>query len=187
MSFKQKKNELFYSKEWDTILNSLIKYFPFNLPFNLYDISQKENIKYDDLLTDSASNVEQTYVDITNHLIYNDFTRLNDFRNIILTDKGRQLIQNGSYKKFAQIERLRQKAEIRDLWVKRHWFWVEFLKVILSIGVGALLTLGIQNFTNFTEPKPNQKENLQLPKSDTVQKNKPRTHNNRSAARLADE
>jgi len=168
MFYKSTQKDVFFSKEWDDILNSLLKFLPSNLPFNLYDISKKEKIHYENLLTDGASNVEQTYIDITNHLIYNDFARLSDFRNIILTDKGRQLLDYSSYKKFAQIERLRQEAEIRDLWVKKNWFWVEFLKVIISVVVGALLTLGIQYFVSDKETIPKQKTDSQILNSETI-------------------
>jgi len=141
MKLKLKSKDIFYSKEWDDILNSLIKYFPINDHFNLYDLSQKANLKFEDLITDGASKTKQTYVDITNHLIYNAFVELNDFDNIILTDKGRQLVDYGNYHKFAKTMRLKREAEIKDLWVKKNYFWVEFAKLLVGAILGILLTL----------------------------------------------
>jgi hypothetical protein len=135
---------IFNSIELDTILNSLIKFFPINSPFNLYVISQESKIEYEDFIIDGLSNVEQTYIDITNNLIYNDFAMLNDFYNIVLTNKGRELVKYGGYKEFVKNACLKQDAESRGFWIKKNWFWVELLKVVLSVVVGVLLTLGVQ-------------------------------------------
>ncbi|RTL56343.1 MAG: hypothetical protein EKK37_17900 [Sphingobacteriales bacterium] len=167
MELKSDIDEYFYSKEWDIILNSLLTFLPPNLSFNLYKISQEVNINYEDIMVDGISKVEKTYTDITNYLIYNDFVKLHHFPNVTFTDKGRRLLECGSYKGFAHAEQLRQKAEKRDLWVKKNWFWVEFLKVIITIIVGALLTLVIQYFTNNNGSK--QKTNYQSLKHDTTQ------------------
>lgn len=140
----QPNNQVFHSNEWDTILNSLLNLLPCDSPFNLYEISQQEKIEYSDFLTNGFANNENTYVEITNYLIYNDLAKLFNFKKIILTDKGRKLVEYGSYKKYAAVLDLKTKAEIRDLWVKKNWFWVEFIKIILSLFMGALLTLGIQ-------------------------------------------
>jgi hypothetical protein len=141
MQLRLKSKELFYSKEWDDILNALIKYFPINQQFNLYELSQKADLKYEDLITDGVSKTKQTYVHITNHLIYNDFVELMDFQNIILTDKGRQLVEYGNYNKFAKALDNKKVAEMNDLWVKKNWYWVEFVKLLIGAGLGILLTL----------------------------------------------
>ena len=145
MLLRLKSKEIFYSKELDDILNSLIKYFPLNQPFNLYTLSQSANLKYEDFMTDGISKTKQTYILITNHLIYNDFVELNDFENIILTDKGRLLVEYGNYAKYAKIMNLKLKAEKKELWVKNNWYWVEFLKLLIGALLGILLTLFAQH------------------------------------------
>lgn len=65
-------------------------------------------------------------------------------KKIILTDKGRKLVEYGSYYQYASVLDLKTKAEIKDLWVKKNWFWFEFIKIMLSLFMGALITLGIQ-------------------------------------------
>jgi hypothetical protein len=137
--------EVFHSNEWDTILNSLLNLLPCDSPFNLYEISQQEKIEYSDFLTSGFAKNENTYVEITNYLIYNDFAKLFNFEKIILTDKGKKLVEYRSYKKFMAVFNLKTKAEIRDLWVKKNWFWVEFVKIIVGLFMGILLTLCIQN------------------------------------------
>lgn len=148
MILKSTQNEtIFYSYEWDAILNSLLNFFPTDSPFNLYDISQQVKKEYSDFFTDGFAKNKKTYIDITNCLIYNGFVILIDFHNITLTDKGRQLVEYGSFKKYAQISELRTKSEINDLWVKKNWFWVEFVKIFFGLFMGALMTLAIQKLS----------------------------------------
>ncbi len=145
MQLELKSKEIFYTKEWNEILNSLIKYLPLKIQFNLYELSQKANLTYDDLITDGASRTKQTYVQITNHLIYNDFVELKDFENVILTERGRQLVEFGSYNNFAKMLDLKRKSEIKDLWVKKNYFWIEFVKLLIGAILGILLTLVSQH------------------------------------------
>jgi hypothetical protein len=148
MNLKSNQNEkIFYSYEWDTILNSLLNFLPTDNPFNLYEISQQVGKEYSDFLANGLAKNEKTYIDITNSLIYNGFVKLSDFHNITLTEKGRQLVEYGSFKKYAQIAELRKKAEIRELWIKKNWFWVEFVKICIGIILGAMMTLGIQQLS----------------------------------------
>lgn len=141
------KEIVFYSFEFDAILNSLLNFLPTDSPFNLYEISQKVEKDYSDIFTDGFAKNEKTYIEITNYLIYNGFVKLFDFHNITLTDKGLKLIEYGSFRKYAHISELQTKAEIRDLWVKKNWFWVEFVKISVGIILGALMTLGIQKMS----------------------------------------
>lgn len=141
-----KRKGVFHSREYDTILDSMIKYFPLNEPFNLYDISQKANLSYEDFLTDGISKTKQTYIQITNLLIYNGFVELKDFENTILTDKGRQLVDYGNYKAYGDIIKRQLEAKKKDLWVKKNWYWIEFIKIILAALVGIFLTLFVEYF-----------------------------------------
>jgi len=141
MQLRLKSKEIFFSKEWNDILNSLIEYFPLNQQFNLYNLSQEVNKEYDDLITDGLSKTKQTYVDITNLLIHNDFVELKDFENIILTDRGRQLVEYGNYSKFAKTMELKKEAEIKGFWVKKNWLWVDFVKLLIGAIIGVFLTL----------------------------------------------
>lgn len=145
MKLKLKSKEIFYSNEWDAILNSLIEYFPLNQEFNLYELSQAANLKYDDFITDGISKNRQTYIGITNHLIYNDFVELKDFEKIILTDRGRQLVEYGSYSKFSKVMNLKKEAEIKDNWVKKNWILADFIKILIGAIIGILSTLIIQH------------------------------------------
>jgi len=145
MKLKLKSKEIFYSKEWDVILNSLIEYFPLNQEFNLYELSQAANLKYDDFITDGISKNIQTYVGITNHLIYNDFVELKDFEKIILTDRGRQLVEYGSYSKFSKVMNFQKEAEIKDNWVKKNWILANIIKILIGAIIGILSTLIIQH------------------------------------------
>lgn len=148
MRLKLKQNEtIFYSYEWDTILDSLLNFIPTDSPFNLFDISLQVQREFPDLITDGIAKNKMTYIDISTYLIYNGFAKLFDTHSIILTDKGRELVEFGSFKKYAQIANLRTKAEIRDLWIKKNWFWVEFVKICIGIILGALMTLGIQKLS----------------------------------------
>ena len=141
MQLRLKSKELFYSKEWDDILNSLIKYFPINQQFNLYELSQKADLKYKDLITEGISKTNHTYTHIANHLIYNDFAELKGFENIVLTDKGRQLVEYGSYNKYANTMNLKKEAEIKGYWVKKNWILVDSIKLLIGAIIGILLTL----------------------------------------------
>ena len=145
MQLRLKSKEVFCSKEWDDILNSLITYFPLNQQFNLYNLSQTANLNYEDFITDGISKTKQTYILITNHLIYNDFVELKDFENVILTDKGRLLVEYGNYAKFAKIMNLKLDAEKKELWVKKNWYWAEFIKLLIGALLGIILTLIAQH------------------------------------------
>ena len=91
-------NYIFYTSELTTILNSLIKYFPYRLAFKLYDIQQKEKLSYVNLFIDGFTINENVYNELTKYLVYNDFATFSTDNYVVLTDKGRFLIKAGSYK-----------------------------------------------------------------------------------------
>jgi len=145
IKFRSKSKEIFYSVEWDTIMNSLIEFIPLNEEFNLYELSKKANLKYKDLITDGIANNKQTYVNITNHLIYNGFAQLYSYENIILTDKGRQLIELGSYNEFSKFINLKKESERKGYWITKNTLWIDFIKLLIGFMLGILSTLIFQN------------------------------------------
>lgn len=131
-------DKVFYSKEWTTILDSLLKFFPYSLAFKLFDIQEKEKLTYSDLLTDGLSNNPDTYKLISDYLVYNDFAKYapSNSNYIILTGKGRDLIQSKTFDKYVEYDNLKRIAEIRDLKIKKHYKLIEFLKMFISFILG---------------------------------------------------
>ena len=140
-------DKIFYDKGYTDILNSLLKYFPLRLAFKLYDIQEKEKLKYSDSFTDGLTVNPTTYQKISYYLVYNDFARYSESGNdfIMLTDKGRELIDSGSYEKFVELEKLKRKATITDLKTKKYFYVIEFFKIIIPFALGLLVSkcLGI--------------------------------------------
>lgn len=135
-----KDNKTFYSPEYTIILNSLIKFFPYSLAFNLYEIQKEEQLTYDNFFSEGFKHSLETYKIISDYLIYNDFAKpsSNNSEYIILTDKGRDLIKTGSYEKFVEFDTLKREAEIADLVAKKYYWYIEFIKIIVPFLLGML-------------------------------------------------
>ena len=132
--------KIFYTPEYTELLDSLIKFFPYSLAFKLYEIQEKEQLTYKDVVLDGYTHNPTIYTTISDYLVYNDFAKysVDNSNYIILTDKGRCLIKTGSYDKFVEFDTLKREAEIADLKTKKYSWYIEFIKIIIPFALGIL-------------------------------------------------
>jgi hypothetical protein len=72
--------------------------------------------------------------------------------NIILTDKGRKLIDYGSYSKFARMEKFALTADNRLKWTQKYWWLIMILTAIVCPLLVELLKPLLTKDSNQSQP-----------------------------------
>ncbi|WP_118972467.1 hypothetical protein [Taibaiella koreensis] len=142
---KREKDPVLYDHKIIPILNALIPFLDIGQVNDLYEKGKAFQIEYGfkDVDTDSYAREESTYRDIASLLFDVGLVQVGNPSYIIVPNhEARKLKQLKSYEKLIKYLDNRFKTEQAELWQKRNWWWIDFLKLIIAAILGASLTLG---------------------------------------------
>ena len=111
-------NKIYLSIELENILDSLLEFIPLHSDFSLFDIHKNEKLNYENFFIDGLTYNPKTYTDLSIFLLQNGFADNVGDSKLRLSNRGRNLVEVGSLKRFKNEEKSIRSATKRSLWKK---------------------------------------------------------------------